>query len=374
LSKLYKKEQKQRVPSRQRPGGLSVPSHSRRGPSSACYDGRSRDGEEQDQIYTLTTLVPARRVQDRATTRRKQRRNMTPMEVLKELLGITEPTASQKVMLAQLVRVWATSTWRTRCSVWSRFKEWAGSNTTPENAVTWLAMKVPTNQTRHTYAKALLSLFNHSVRKLPTAALRLYTKALVADGALVPIRQAKPLSKYKVAALARRLECRHKARGAAIAVKLAYKVCGRWTQTAGVTPRMCPTISDEMIVIAWGQTTKTSRNKPYSKSMYTVCKGDWTPEIAAYLRTLPIDKPITDWNVQRLNRVIRAMFGKGHHSHGIKHGAIQRLLELVVQGVLTLEEVQVIAQHESLVSTLRYGGSPTNMALALGTQRASSLL
>lgn len=336
-------------------------------------------GADTDSIIQYTDIAAARSaprskgikaIKDRMT----KNRNMTPMEVLKDLLGIRNPTASQKIMLAQLVKVWATSTWRMRCSVWSRFKEWAGTEASPERAVTWLAMKVRTNQTRHIYAKALLSLFNHSVAKQPTAALRLYTKMLVADGALVPISQAKPMTKLKVGRLSHRLKMKHNAQGAAIAVKLAWKICGRWMQTAGVTPRMCPTISDDMIVVAWGQTTKSGRNKPYSRSMYSVCKGDWTPEIAQYLRTQPPDKPLTTWNVQRLNRVMIKMFGKGFRSHGIKHGAIQRLIELVTQGVLTLDEVQVIAQHESLMSTLRYGGNPTNMALALGTQKASSYL
>ena len=373
---------KQQVPSRRQPDGSNAPSTCKQTSSNKRSASLRQEADwEHTALLATQPIVNAMNAKRKGSKRPNGSKRTkiisrtTPYDLMMEMLGITVPTVQQKIMLTQLVRAWAPSTWRMRCSVWSRFKDWAKpAEPTPESAVTWLATQIRTDQTKHIYAKALMALFNNSVRKHSTAPLRLYTKALVASGALIPIKQAKPLTKDKVHRLSTRLRLQHKAPGAAIAVKLAYKICGRWMQTALLTPRMCPTIQDDMIVIAWGQTTKTSRNKPFSRAMYSVCAGDWTPEIAAYLRQAPPEKPLTTWDVTKINRVIRKMFGKGHSSHGVKRGAIEHLMKLVVQGKLTLDEVSVIAQHESVISTLRYAGNPTNMALALGTHRASSYL
>ena len=80
--------------------------------------------------------------------------------------------------------------------------------------------------------------------------------------------------------------------------------------------------------------------------------------------------PVELVDAEDLERM-KKLFGKEYSSHSLKHGAITFLLGLVAKGTLTLEEVARLAKHENVETTIRYGGNPEVVALALGTQRAT---
>ena len=83
------------------------------------------------------------------------------------------------------------------------------------------------------------------------------------------------------------------------------------------------------------------------------------------------DQPLSKWSTQKISNAMKKLFGKEYSSHSLKHGAITFLLGLVAKGTLTLEEVARLAKHENVETTIRYGGNPEVVALALGTQRAT---
>ena len=154
----------------------------------------------------------------------------------------------------------------------------------------------------------------------------------------------------------------------------ARKTCSRWSEAAGITRDMCPVITPTRVVIAWGQRHKTGRLKPVSKCMYAVIEGEWTTEIAQYLMTLKKGQPMSTWSTQKITRVMKRLFGDDYSSHSIKSGAFTHLLTFVARGILTLEEVARLAKHANVESTLGYGREPEIVALALGTQRATTVL
>ena len=300
---------------------------------------------------------------------------MTPLQLLGKILGLTTPTVLEQDTLRAMEKAWSKSTWDSRCGLWTRFETWsAGQPMTPFRAVTFLRQQTCEVQAKLPYAKAFCALFSHMASN--TAPLKLYEKSLVAQGALVPIQQAKAMTKPQVLRLAARILNKYKAkgRGAAITTKAAWKVAGRWTETAEITREMCPVLTPTRIVVAWGQKHKSGRLKPYSKSMYTVIQGDWTAEICAYIKTLKANQPLTTWTTRKISLVMRTLFGQGYSSHSIKHGAVTFLMRLVAQGIITLEEAARLAKHANVETTLRYAGDPEATALALGTQRATALL
>ena len=224
--------------------------------------------------------------------------------------------------------------------------------------------------TRHTYMKALKALLTHTSRTLNLGPVNMYLRSLVATGALVPTHQAKPLTAQQ----ADKLATKSTRPGQRTAVRLTWKGCCRWMEVASLTRDRFKTLTPNRIVIAWGQTTKSGRTKPYSKSMYTVIEGRWTPEIYADVLRLPQGQPLTRTSASALSAQMKRLFGPGYSSHSIKHGAVTYLMRLVAEGKLTLEEVALLAKHASVETTLRYAGDPETMALALGTQRATQLL
>lgn len=291
------------------------------------------------------------------------------MELLSKMLRIQNPTPEERSALTAMLKCYATSTWNTRCGIYTRFNKWAtGAPLTPLKAVSFLVQVPVSIQAKLSYVKALKALC--LVQGQDPTPLSLYSKSLVAQGALVPIHQAAPLTH----AMTERLLSFVKDKGTRIAIKTARKTCSRWSEAAGITRDMCPTISEQRVVIAWGQRHKTGRLKPVSRHMYTVIEGSWTRDIASHLRTLKDGQPLSRWSTQKLTRVMKKLFGHDYSSHSIKSGGISYLLTLVTQGIITLEQVARLAKHENVESTLGYGREPEVVALALGTQRVTSLL
>lgn len=294
---------------------------------------------------------------------------MTPIMLLAKIFSINRPDSTELAALQAMEHAWAPSTWRARCSLWTRFRKWATSR--PMNPITAVAfikqVRTATIQGKHPMSKTLKALFGYMGHN--TTAFTIYQKSLVAQGALIPLHQAKAIMRPQVLKLSATV--RRQCRGTAIAVKTSWKICGRWMETASITPSMCPVITPTRIVIAWGQKHKSGRQKPFSKHMFTVIEGEWTAEIAAHLKTMQRDQPLSKWSTQKISNAMKKLFGKEYSSHSLKHGAITFLLGLVAKGILTLEEVARLAKHENVETTIRYGGNPEVVALALGTQRAT---
>lgn len=278
------------------------------------------------------------------------------------------PTSTKALML----KAFAHTTWDQRTSLWSRLTDYLrGSPVTAEAASAWVdTLKDVTIQAKYSYAKTLLTICN-SLR-MDTFPIRMLLKGLVAIGALIPIRPAKPLTPAMFHRLRKRLMKINKS--AAVTATMAWVGCGRWSETAAVTRAMCPEVTPERVIVAWGQKTKSSRLDPWGPSMFTVFQGTYVMEIYQHLMSLHLETPVTTWTTQQVNKVMRALFGKGYTTHSLKHGAIAFLFSLVREGKITIEEVMRIAKHKSIRTTLRYGGLSVDKALLLGTQRCTELM
>lgn len=221
--------------------------------------------------------------------------------------------------------------------------------------------------TTYGYAKNLATMFlQHEANVTP---LRTYQKALAKQGALVPTKQAPPVSKMQLLKLLRVLTPR-----AAACALLAWKTASRWTETASITKDQLVEVSDERIIIYWGQKTKSSKVNPYTPAMFTVVEGDLTPRLSKILRNLPQGQPLCTMTCSQVTRLMKRHIAPNYSSHSIKSGAISRLFEAASKGLITVEQIMRIAKHKDVSTTLRYARNLAHAAIALGTQGCTNLL
>lgn len=289
------------------------------------------------------------------------------------LLGIsgrTTLTPAEVFAIQAIQPGLATRTWSTRGRLWAQLNTFAATNLAPVNAVTavwFLSQLGVSKQTTHTYAKHLHTLLVQGGQ--PTTAVSAYMKALVAQGATIPMRQAAPLTREQLQQLLRALDTRTAATAA-----LAYKTCSRWEETAGLRKKHFYEMSRERIVIYWAGDTKTSRKEPCREDLYTVVVGDLVPFIEANLKNVPHDERLTNTTASQLTIVIQRLFGKKYSSHSLKAGAITALMKEAAKGAIPLEVVQRLAKHKQIATTLGYARNVVDCALALGSQSATLLL
>lgn len=287
--------------------------------------------------------------------------------MLGALLGDTNLTGE---VIQAMSPMWARGTWAARGRIWRQLVEFAaarGAAPTAMMAVRMLTTKTNTVQSKHTEAKSVMALLRQMGQQ--TRPIELYVKALQAQGALEPVRQAKPITQAQMLRVAAAVPV-----DARTAVQLTWKAASRWSETAGLTRDQFVEVTPNQVVISWGRSTKSSRLQPFRESMYTVIQGSGTDMIARAVKHMKPGRPLTTTTTEQLNRVMRRVLGPGYTSHSIKHGAITELFRHVAAGKLTIPEVMRLAKHKQVETTLRYVGSPVDAAMALGTQRATQLL
>ena len=299
-----------------------------------------------------------------------QQSNQARRKLTQHLMGVTLVTHEVRIALDAIASMWASRTWSTRARLWERFQgfcTWRRIERNPIHAVTFLQMLPISVQTRLTYGRNLMTLFNLAGANINP--LKFFVRALQAEGAGEPMHQMTPLTPHLLCRLRSNLEANE-----SVTMLICWKSASRWSETASLRKENFVEVNSNRIIIWWGRGTKTSRCNPWKKSMYTVISGQGTLEIADHLRILKSYDVLCRTTVRKMDSKIRDILGAGFGTHSAKRGAITMLFREVAQGKLTLEDLKNLAKHQEIESLLRYNSDPVTTALALGTAKATSLL
>ena len=285
--------------------------------------------------------------------------NWTPKDTSTANIDLQERCAA-----TAMTDMWAPATWGTRLRLQEQFRR--DGVTTPIQAVASIHKNTLSVQSKLTMARAAKTLYKgHRLEK----AISMYMRSLSCQGALEPLKQARPATYRDICVLVKTLQS-----DVGATALLAWKTASRWTEVATLTRKKFIEVTPTRMIISWGRSPKAAKANPYRMDMYTVVQGRGTPIIYARVMHLRGSTPMTRCSTAQLNRMLKRLLGNGYSSHSIKRGAVTTLMEKVSRGELTLEMVARLAKHKDVISTIRYAGSQKVTALALGTGDATRLL
>ena len=297
--------------------------------------------------------------------RKKQRQELT-----RAILRVDPQHPHVDIIHRAIEPMWAHGTWIARERLWERLSVYCqreGLSLTALNAIVFLESLQLAVTTRLTYARSLQTMFGFmDLHHIP---LKLFCKALQAQGGLEPQRQMEPITPLLLRKLCQRLTFTQ-----ATACLLCWKAASRWTEVAELRREQFLSVKPTEIVIYWGRGTKTTRLNPYRPYMHAVITGPGTAELADYVSRLRQGDKVCRTTVREMDFEIRRILGSGFGTHSLKRGAITFLFREVVEGRLLLSEIQHLSKHLNLESLLRYNANQVITARALGTQRVSNLL
>ncbi|KAK7200671.1 hypothetical protein NESM_000123600 [Novymonas esmeraldas] len=184
--------------------------------------------------------------------------------------------------LAAVVRegLWMQRTWRQYESIWGRLNAYARQGNLPlsDQSGTMLVNDLTVAPTTKVgYANQLANLFKKM--GLPSDTLRTYAQAQRAQGSARPTHQAPPIPKTVLVSIAEQQTERLK-----IGLLLAWKTAFRWDDIARMTKRTICSTADDDVILDFGCATKTSRTRPFRPELLVTITGDFTADIATYLR------------------------------------------------------------------------------------------
>jgi len=208
-----------------------------------------------------------------------------------------------------------------------------------------------------------------------TSALQRFITALDLRGALVPHRQATPISTAELWELKDLLS-----KQSWLAVWLAWKTASRLGEVLQLTGRHVLPQVNGGIVIQWLQTTKAGRRRPFAISNLTEltpCDHD-TAEFAA-LRSLAPTEKICESTTAALVRQIHAAGLRQITGHSMKRGAILLLSRMAAENLIDPEVLVTLAKHSTRSPllpdvTVRYGADKAAMARIGRTREATAHL
>lgn len=284
--------------------------------------------------------------------------------------------------LDQISRMWASSTWRTRQSLWRRFEEFRSTQPASESLGMLMAMFVEslevTPQTKHNYAKALSAVATRMQVMVPE--VRMYTQGLLADGAGVPIEQAAPMTREQLNWIMSDPACPASA-PERMAIFVAWKTASRWDDVAQLTKESFLVLRDDEIIIDWAQHTKSSRLDPFRPSRWTVIRHRLPlSALSKFVQNLPAGAKFTSLTTTRLTGLLHAYQPTANLSaHSIKRGAATVLAQAALEGRLDLTLLPLVLKHQTALpalpaTTLRYIADGPLIARTLRTQDATLLL
>lgn len=288
--------------------------------------------------------------------------------------SVTIRTAASN--LAKIYRaVWAKSTLSKRKNLYLRFNEWLARHHRPltdHSATLFLESTGVTKQARHQYGKELMAILNRM--QYSTSRLSLYLTGLRALGALMPIKQAKPMPREQVLKIVANGRIPQDVK---VALMVAWKTASRWGEVELLTGENFIHRAPDQIIIDWERKTKTTRSDPYRASKYTVIEGEMTEEIFRTVATMGPEQNLTRHTTKQLEKILRNL-GGGYSAHSIKHGAMAHLVRLGAQGLVTVDQLELIAKHKKASqiapTTVRYLQDKVATARFLGTQAVTRLL
>lgn len=202
-----------------------------------------------------------------------------------------------------------------------------------------------------------------------TPELRTFKRLLHQRAAQTPIRQATPLPIGVLKNVLQQFGTRDR-----VAIMIAWKTASRWAEVQKLKRENFLTLTDTEIVIAWGAIPKGAQLQPYRKDMFTIISGEWTREIAAMLRQIDLRRGLSDMTTDDLSAMLHLWTGTAYTAHSIKRGALTHLVQLIPDLNITMEDVQRLAKHKELETTLRYIGNQTALAHALDPLRITQHL
>ena len=281
----------------------------------------------------------------------------------------------------------ATTTARSRANIFDLYKRFARANhpsgcdaLVEPTVLAFLQQmvdeRVPSGQSLAgvaNYARYLRARMQEA--RQDTLSLQRFIVALDLRGALVPHRQATPITRAELAELKDLLPAK-----SWIAVWLAWKTASRLGEVLQLTgTHILPQPGGE-IVIQWLQTTKAGRKRPYALSNLTELAPTPfdTAEFEALRALRPADK-VCDLTTTAVVRQIHAAGLRQITGHSMKRGAILLLSRLVASDLIGPEVLVTLAKHSSKVPTLpdvtvRYGADKAAMARIGGTREDTSHL
>ncbi len=263
-----------------------------------------------------------------------------------------------------------------------RFEAWAaGEGKTTDlwseaEWVRWISSLDVRIQGKHQYMKTASAILSLPQR----GPLQMAMKGQVANGALVPHKQAPALRQHELLHPALSTEI--------LGCMVCWKTASRWDEVSRLHREafMFPTHEElaeldyppqEVAIIDWLQETKASRCEPHRASRFAVITGSMTAEIKTRVLALPPKAKITNTTtagITRLLKVIRPELS----AHSFKAGALDVLAAAVVRGQLSEAHMARLAKHkhpaDPAPTTLRYIRNLSTLALMLGTQEASACL
>ena len=145
-----------------------------------------------------------------------------------QMLGIDAQHTHALDLQRAVLPMWANATWCTRERIWARLHQFCAQRDLPPtalNCILFLESLQIAVTTRLTYTRALQTIYAHLSGS--NAPLKLYAKALQAQGGLESQRQMEPLTPYLLIKLCSRLT-----NSEAMATLLCWKAAARWTEVS----------------------------------------------------------------------------------------------------------------------------------------------
>jgi site-specific recombinase XerD len=197
----------------------------------------------------------------------------------------------------------------------------------------------------------------------------MFLKSLIAQGAAVPKRIPVCITREEIESIVVDMPSR-----LAGILLIMWKAAARYSETAALTRSRFIHLSPDEVTLDWGQGTKSSRLAPFRPDRFTVIKGWGTDRICQVVKRLKPDEPLSRMPASSFAKTLSNYAGRKMGTHAVKHGAVHHLMENVVKGAITMSDVQCLAKHKSIETTIRYAGANRTTANALGTARATNVL
>lgn len=290
--------------------------------------------------------------------------------------------------------LWTNSTWKERARLYNRMREFAAENRISHlplgmQAVAFVSSKTTTTlvSSRVTYASHLRSLLHHLNVKTPL--LDLYSRSLPLSGSTLPEHQAVPCPRDLAYSLVDEVNRSQHHPDIAALLYLMRKTASRWSDILGLTgSSLVKSLLDQdppHIVIFWGS-TKTNRALKIKPWMWTVVAERERPDllklVVELFRNTPQHRPLTELttdNVTRLLRLDPRAKRLNLSSYSFRRGATEELVKAAVEERIDSRVIPLLLKHNDALhqfpaSTLRYAPDKVQLALMLGTQKATLLL
>lgn len=132
--------------------------------------------------------------------------------------------------------------------------------------------------TRPQYARNIVNMFNKL--NMSHTEVTQYDTALRATGGLIPVTQAKSITRDDVERISQQIPHRP-----GMMLKFAWKTASRWDEMARRRAESFLEIAPEEIIIYLGRETKASRTNPFRTDLFCFVQVAWTPELASYIKT-----------------------------------------------------------------------------------------